>query len=170
MCITQQCYLIIPNKKFKAPHTEGRWHCVKRWLPSSGRYCVEEYLPVYLWTIRHKKRKNNLFYELLKIVSKNIHVIDNTISENLVQDDDASDIVTKNTTRELYPCLYCNVSYGGIRGLKRHLHYCSKNPDAVSYTHLNKLGYTSDWVNHSENFVKPGSIDVHTETIEGRWH
>ena len=56
-------------------------------------------------------------------------MIDNPISENMVQDDDTSKIVTKNTTRELYPCLYCNVSYGGIGGLKRHLHYCSKNPD-----------------------------------------
>ena len=60
------------NKNFVKPGTtgstgvhteniEGRWHCVKRWLPTSGRYKVDEYLPVYLWTVKLKKENKSLF-------------------------------------------------------------------------------------------------------------
>lgn len=41
------------------------------------------------------------------------------------------------------------------------------------YQHLQKLGYDWDFLNHSENFVKPGTFGsdgVHTKNIEGRWH
>lgn len=35
-----------------------------------------------------------------------------------------------------------------------------------SYIHLPKYGYTHDWVNHQERYVKG---DVHTQNIEGIW-
>ena len=37
----------------------------------------------------------------------------------------------------------------------------------AAYKSLGDLGYEFDFVNHSENFVKPGCPDVHTNTIEG---
>ena len=59
----------------------------------------------------------------------------------------------------------------GWSGYKRleHLGWC--------YTHLTcsnvaidlSLGFSWDWVNHSENFTKPGQPDVHTNEIEGKW-
>ena len=36
-----------------------------------------------------------------------------------------------------------------------------------AYKSLGEEGYEWDWVNHSENFVKPGTKDVHTNRIEG---
>ena len=32
---------------------------------------------------------------------------------------------------------------------------------------LPAVDYNWDWVNHSENFTKPGNSSVHTNTIEG---
>ena len=53
------------------------------------------------------------------------------MSNNIVLNNEDDDKVAKKTTRELHPCLYCNESYGGLGGLKRHLHYCVKNPAAT---------------------------------------
>ena len=39
-----------------------------------------------------------------------------------------------------------------------------------AYKTLGEEGYEWDYVNHSENFVKPGTKDVHTNRIEGQWH
>ena len=36
-----------------------------------------------------------------------------------------------------------------------------------AYKSLPQEGYSWDWVNHSENFLKPGTKDVHTNEIEG---
>ena len=37
----------------------------------------------------------------------------------------------------------------------------------AAYKGLEKVGFHWDWVNHKENFVKPGHPDIHTNTIEG---
>ena len=37
----------------------------------------------------------------------------------------------------------------------------------AAYKGVEKLWFYWDWVNHQENFVKPGHPDVHTNTIEG---
>jgi len=37
------------------------------------------------------------------------------------------------------------------------------------YKHLEKLGFSWDYVNHSEHFRKPEDHSVHTNTIEGKW-
>ena len=37
----------------------------------------------------------------------------------------------------------------------------------AAYKSLGDHRYEFDFVNHSENFVKPGCPDVHTNTIEG---
>ena len=36
-----------------------------------------------------------------------------------------------------------------------------------AYKTLGDEGYEWDWVNHSKNFVKPGTKDIHTNSIEG---
>ena len=38
-----------------------------------------------------------------------------------------------------------------------------------AYHHLNEIGYTWAWVNHSKNFRKPEDHTVHTNTVEGLW-
>ena len=49
---------------------EGTWFRIKRWLPSSGRYNLSYYLPVYLWHCDCVRRGVNPFWDLLDIVSK----------------------------------------------------------------------------------------------------
>ena len=39
-----------------------------------------------------------------------------------------------------------------------------------AYQSLGEEGYDWQFVNHSENFIKPGTVDVHTNRIEGQWH
>ena len=140
------------SKNFVKPGTsdvhtegiEGRWHCVKRFLPSSGCYRVEVYFPVYLWTIHHKKSKNCLFWELLDIIGQGIKINVDKIEEDAavgeneaVGEDEATveeeDVVMEKQVkvpRDKCPCVYCGERYGGLGGLKRHLHYCEKNPNA----------------------------------------
>ena len=48
---------------------EGFWFRVKRWLPSSGRYNLQYYLPLFLWSSDCKRRQVNPFWELLSIIS-----------------------------------------------------------------------------------------------------
>ena len=36
-----------------------------------------------------------------------------------------------------------------------------------AYKSLTEEGFDWDWVNHKDNFVKPGTSDVHTNRIEG---
>ena len=137
------CHAIIDySKNYVKPGThdvhtesiEGRWFCIKRWLPSSGKYKVEEYLPVYLWTIHHKKQSNNLFWELLSLLPSGLKKTENNlVDEVLVQDIEVDEIVPKvsKVPREKLPCLYCGGEYGGNGGLKRHLNYCKLNMNAT---------------------------------------
>ena len=48
---------------------EGTWFRVKRWLPTSGRYQLEYYLPVYLWNQECKRAGVSPFWKLLEIIS-----------------------------------------------------------------------------------------------------
>ena len=101
---------------------------MKRFLPSSGRYKVEEYLPIYLWTIKQKKLGKSLFWELLSIVAEGIKIRDTVSTEVVVPDADVN--VVPPVKRALVPCLYCGGKFGGVGGLQRHLNYCSDNPNA----------------------------------------
>ena len=54
-------------------HTQGiesNWRKVKRGLPSSGRYKLNQYLPVHCWLDDCDRLGKNRFWELLRIVSE----------------------------------------------------------------------------------------------------
>ena len=120
------------NPNDPACHTntiEGTWRCIKRWLPSSERYSLEDYLPMYLWFNHHKKVGKSSFWSLINILSKNMK------SAELESDDEAEPNHTEPVAkkqkiqREAVSCALCGKQCLGIGGLKRHLHYCSNNPN-----------------------------------------
>ena len=44
-----------------------KWREVKRGLPSSGRYRLNEYLPIHRWINDYKRLCENRFWSLMKI-------------------------------------------------------------------------------------------------------
>ena len=90
---------------------------------------MEEYLPVYLWTIHHKKQSNNLFWEILSLLPNGLKRTESpTVDEVVVPIVTEGEVLpTVTAPREKLPCLYCGGEFGGLGGLKRHLHYCRLN-------------------------------------------
>ena len=121
---------------------------IKRWLPQSGRYRLEDYLPMFLWFNHHKTRGHNLFWSVLELLSRNMSgpTLDSTISDEYVQSlgenvevesDDLSEneenvppVVQKKMkeSRPIINCFFCGEKFKGEGAVKRHLHYCKKNP------------------------------------------
>ena len=47
---------------------EGLWGKFKRWLPSSGKYNLEEYMELFMWLERKKLEKEDPFWALVELV------------------------------------------------------------------------------------------------------
>ena len=93
---------------------------------------MEDYLPVYLWTIHHKKFSNNLFWELMSLLPTGLTKTETAVVDEVQVPDNVEAETTPTAvkvSREKLPCLYCGGEYGGLGGLKRHLHFCRLNPN-----------------------------------------
>ena len=98
---------------------------------------MEDYFPVYLWSVYHRKRGNNLFWELLKVVANRIKIDDVQLpeSDTLPDPEINNDVNVESVpdkvivTKEKMPCLYCGNKYIGLGGIKRHLVYCQSKKD-----------------------------------------
>ena len=88
---------------------------MKRWLPSSGRYNLNMYLPVYLWTVDCRRRGVNLFWELLSLISK-------CEGDKLLNLKEFQEKPTNTDPR--YPCLYCGRNIKRKK-LRKHLDKCN---------------------------------------------
>ena len=109
---------------------EGLWRTVKRWLPQSGRYKLEEYLNLFLWFHDQKMREQDAFWSLCSLISRNnskemwelaqgivpdVEGIsmeeeneDNDENEDM-EDDESSDEETDDEEDEMvYSCPWCN--------------------------------------------------------------
>ena len=58
------------NPKCYTNGIESKWREVKRQLPSSGRYQLNEHLPIHCWLLYCKLNKKEPFWDLVGIVSK----------------------------------------------------------------------------------------------------
>ena len=86
------------DKEVHTQRIEGTWFRIKRWLPSTGRYKLETYFPVFLWGLECEKCGVSTFWELLEIISK-------SNCEKLLS------LKLKNAdNEEKIPCVYCVVS------------------------------------------------------------
>ena len=80
------------DKEDRSLHTnriEGLWGQIKRWLPQSGSYCLEEYLELYQWFQMQKRNGVNPFWRLLQLIAEH-----NEYEEvNAAQYDEEHDVV-----------------------------------------------------------------------------
>ena len=65
---------------------EGLWGVIKKWLPKSGAYNLENNLKLFLWFEDQKLQNKNPFWSLVNLVAKNnsVEVLERA---NLVEDD-----------------------------------------------------------------------------------
>ena len=103
------------NKVIHTQTIEGRWFWVKKWLPSSGRYNLILYLPVFLWTVDCRMKGVNLFWKLLRLISK-------CEGEKLLNLKELQEIATDTDPR--HPCLYCGRNIKQKK-LRKHLDKCN---------------------------------------------
>ena len=88
---------------------------------------MEDYLPVYLWTIHHKKFSNNLFWALMSLLPEGLTKTETDVGDEghvPINEEADTNPTAPKVSREKMPCLYCAGEYGGLGGLKRHLHFC----------------------------------------------
>ena len=105
------------NPSVHTQSIEGCWFQVKRWLPSSGRYNLSFYLPVYLWSMDCARRGVSPFWELLNVLSK----CDGSELFGLKTDSSSE---TVKVPSAIIPCLFCGKDCKGERGLNLHLKTC----------------------------------------------
>ena len=108
---------------------EGLWNCIKRWLPTSGRYNLEQFPYLYLWLNNHKCNGTDPFWALVELVRKNnsidaleaaLEVDDDTDGvdfiheEDIIHDSEEQCILDDNTENteyeteaDLFPCPFC---------------------------------------------------------------
>ena len=58
------------NSRVYTQGIESKWREVKRQLPSSGRYKLNEHLPIHCWLLYCKLKGKDKFWDLVEIISK----------------------------------------------------------------------------------------------------
>ena len=102
---------------------ESNWYRVKRWLPGSGRYDLNSYLPVFLWTIQCRNRGLSTFAELLKLLA----ATDMTIGDLSTTRDNVTTATAD--TSDKFPCLYCPQMFTTMELYKEHFDKCKSTPN-----------------------------------------
>ena len=65
---------------------EGKWGEIKRWLPSAGRYNLEQHLNLYTWCLDQKLDEKDPFWSLIDLISKNNTRAAFEASQNVIAD------------------------------------------------------------------------------------
>ena len=119
------------------------WGTVKRWLPSSGPYNLEEYLQMFQWFEMQKLAGVNPFWRLMELIAKdnsvdslkeavknqkksdsegepNNKLIEATQREEVEESEDESD------DEEMYwwDCPYCKMIFDSEKSRKKHMMKC----------------------------------------------
>ena len=133
-------------------HTQGiesNWRVVKRGLPSSGRYRLNQHLPLHCWLDECDREGKNRFWELLRIVSerqkgvmagkwerrrgldveemlpRNVGNTEEQPREERVRrirkDAEEAEIPSK-----LFRCFYCGKQFPKKKGVDVHLRTCEE--------------------------------------------
>ena len=102
---------------------EGAWRQVKKWLPQSGPYNLQEYLDLFLWFHEQKIAGKKPFWRLMELVAANnsYEAVEaaqgdmeaNVFGERFEEDKDDKDeeeeeyVSDAETDHYWYDCLYC---------------------------------------------------------------
>jgi transposase-like protein len=122
---------------------EGVWGTVKRWLPSSGPYNLEEYLQMFQWFEMQKLAGVNPFWRLMELVAKDNSVdslkeasknqkksdsegepinelLEATQREELEESEDESD----DEEMFWFDCPFCKMIFDCEKSRKKHMQKC----------------------------------------------
>ena len=130
-CVVE--YVRADNPDIHTNSIEGRWFCVKRWLPSSGRYRLEEYLPVYQWKMYLRTVDEGPFWHLISLIAnaeKNLFgipvIMSTTEQEEQESAGDVSNTLAVETAvmDEPVPCLYCEILFPNFKSAMEHMVIC----------------------------------------------
>jgi transposase-like protein len=129
---------------------EGLWRCIKRWLPSSGRYNLEQHLMVYQWFNMHQHAGTDPFWALVDLVKKNNSAEVMKAAQKVEQDTEGrvydeekeraeqeeadenesdtedSDSETDDSESEMviFPCPFCSRVFGSKDETLNHIEKC----------------------------------------------
>ena len=96
-------------------------------MPGSGRYDLNSYLPVFLWTLKVKNAGKSPFSELLKLLSvTSVSVGDIT---NTSTDTDRPTEAGPSGVDDMWPCLYCPRQFSSEKLHAEHLVKCRDTPN-----------------------------------------
>ena len=126
---------------------EGLWRVIKRWLPQSGRYNLEQYLNLFLWFHDQKMREQDTFWSLCSLISKNNSkgmweiaqgIVPDVEGINLeeeneydeendnMEDEESSDEETDDEEDEMvFSCPWCHRMYDTRAEVVLHIAGCS---------------------------------------------
>ena len=129
---------------------EGLWGKFKRWLPSSGKYNLEEYMELFQWMERKKIEKEDPFWALVELVKadnstetlrksmeRNENVEDTEGVEYVNEDDvllekQAQEDLGEDSDEEdlerfyFYDCVFCKAIFRNNADLISHIGKCTK--------------------------------------------
>ena len=108
-------------------NVEGNWWCVKRFLPSSGRYSLEKHLPVFMWHQLCNKRSKHPFWELLELIRSNnvLALVELQHSRESNEDEESAEDENPNAehVKDLF-CLFCDDKFNNEDTLIDHVNVC----------------------------------------------
>ena len=122
------------NPKCYTNGIESKWREVKRQLPSSGRYRLNEYLPIHCWLSDCKRSGEDRFWSLMKILSeRQSDVIAgrwNVFDETSVANEDLETIAEEeegeDEIEDKFFCFFCGRDFKTKQGCNTHQRNCDE--------------------------------------------
>ena len=125
---------------------EGLWGVVKRWLPSSGPYNLQEYLQLFQWFQMIKEQEEDPFWRLMDLISENNSLDMIKVAEQNqkkpdtegeadvgflgdLEDDDEEeddDYLTDDEEQYWYDCIHCKMIFESNIARNEHMVSCNK--------------------------------------------
>ena len=122
------------NPKCYTNGIESKWREVKRELPSSGRYRLNEYLPIHCWINDCKRLGENRFWSLLKILSeRQSDVISGKWPEEIEPTKESQNLETivednheDDANDDKFFCFFCGRDFKTKQGCSIHQRNCDE--------------------------------------------
>ena len=139
-------YVRSDDRNIHTNRIEGLWGVVKRWLPSSGPYNLEDYLALFQWFHNLKMEGKEPFWELMELIAKdnNVETLKSSVknqkkpntkgepneafvmetSLDMSRVDDEEDYDTDDEEHYWYDCIYCKIIFHTQHERTSHMAIC----------------------------------------------
>ena len=124
---------------------EGLWGVVKRWLPSSGSYNLQEYLQLFQWFQVQKQHEEDPFWRLMDLIAENNNKenvkeavknqkkpdtngeADNAfIEDKEKEDEEEEEWMMSEDEQYWYDCVLCKMVFESKSARNNHMMTCNK--------------------------------------------